>query len=274
MEIKYILEKGSGNLNEDCLIMEDNLFGVFDGASSLDKTKFEGNKTGGMIAAATAGKIFSKNHFPLHKLGVQANQAILSGMKTQNVNLKQRYKLWSTSAAVARIKDNTLEWLQTGDAHILLLYHDKSHKVLVNRYDHDYETLMMLKEQNFKQTPSFNRQVKEVRSRMNKTYGVFNGEPEALDFIANGLLPLDGVKTILLFTDGLQIPARTPLKKKSFDKFIKLYRNLGLTGLKDHIRAIEAQDPEITSYPRFKCHDDIAAISINLEEPEKLKKTA
>jgi serine/threonine protein phosphatase PrpC len=264
MEIKYILEKGSGNFNEDFLIMEKNLFGVFDGASSLDHARFEGGQTGGMIASQTAGKVFSKNHFPLKKLGVQANQAILSGMKTQNVNLAQRHTLWSTSAAVVRIKDNTLEWLQTGDAQVILLYTNGSHKTLTNRYDHDYETLMMLKEHDFKLTPSFNHQVQKVRSRMNKTYGVLNGEPDALKFVKNGFISLNDVETILLFTDGLQIPASTPSKKKNFDKFIKLYRNLGLESLKNHIRAIEAKDPEVKSYPRFKCHDDMAAIAIDL----------
>jgi len=41
MKIETIVEKGSNRLNEDNLVVEDNLFEVFDGATSLDKAFFE-----------------------------------------------------------------------------------------------------------------------------------------------------------------------------------------------------------------------------------------
>ncbi len=41
MKIETILEKGSARLNEDTLVVQGNLFGVFDGATSLNKTVFE-----------------------------------------------------------------------------------------------------------------------------------------------------------------------------------------------------------------------------------------
>ncbi|WP_300458664.1 protein phosphatase 2C domain-containing protein [Desulfobacula sp.] len=263
MEIEHILEKGSGRLNEDAVIIEDSIYGVFDGASSLDNKVFDGCKTGGMMASATAGQIFSKNHFPLMQLGRQANTAILSKMMTHQVNLSQRHTLWSTSAAVVRVGSNTLEWLQTGDAFIILIYTDDSYKVLVDKEDHDYETLLMLKKNYSHKDPAFKQQVKKIRSNMNKTYGVLNGEPGALDFVNSGFLPLEDVKTILLFTDGLQLPSTIPEKKKNFKQFMTLYQKLGLTGLKNHVRQLESQDPDIRLYPRFKCHDDIAAIAIH-----------
>ncbi len=264
MRVDHILEKGTGHQNEDFLIIEKNLFGVFDGASSLDKEQFEGGKTGGMIAAGTAGRIFSRNHYPLSHLGAQANQAILSEMKQKNIDFSQRHKLWSTSAAVVRVKKNSIEWFQTGDAHIILLYKDGSHKVLVERDDHDYETLLMLKKLKFKPAPAYQSQIKKIRAKMNRTYGVLNGEPEAMDFVNTGFEPSKEVKTILIFTDGLQLPSRTPRKKKNFDGFIQIYKKSGLCGLKNHIRQIEAQDQDINTYPRFKCHDDVAAIAIHL----------
>ncbi|CCK78912.1 protein phosphatase 2C domain-containing protein [Desulfobacula toluolica] len=263
MKIEHILEKGSGRLNEDAVVLEKNLYGVFDGASSLDNDLFEGDKTGGLIASSTASHIFSKNHFPLLKLGCQANQAILSKMMAQQVDLNRRHSLWSTSAAVVRLHKNTLEWLQTGDSYIIVIYTDDSYKVLVEQEDHDYETLMMLKRIKSCQALEFKLQVKKIRANMNKTYGVLNGEPDALDFVNSGSLPLNHVKTILLFTDGLQLPSSTPEKKRCFDRFVTLYQKLGLTGLKNHIRKVESLDPEIQHYPRFKCHDDIAAIAIH-----------
>lgn len=41
MKIETILEKGSARLNEDTLVVQGNLFGVFDRATSLNKTVFE-----------------------------------------------------------------------------------------------------------------------------------------------------------------------------------------------------------------------------------------
>ena len=264
IKTEHILEKGSGLLNEDNLIIEKNLFGVFDGASSLDHAIFDNGQTGGRIAAQIAGHEFSKNHYPLKQLGIQANQAIRSKMIDQNLDMSQRYKLWSTSAAVIRMTDTQVEWFQTGDAHIILFYNDGRFKVLATPNDHDYDTLTMFKARQFKLDAAFKEQIKKVRSQMNQSYGVLNGEPEAIDFAENGIESLEGVESILLFTDGLQLPSTTPSPLKSFDRLARMFKENGLTELKNKIRDIESQDPHITRYPRFKCHDDIAAIALHL----------
>ena len=41
IKIEHILEKGSGRVNEDRMVMGKNLFGVFDGATSLDNDFFD-----------------------------------------------------------------------------------------------------------------------------------------------------------------------------------------------------------------------------------------
>ena len=264
IKIEHILEKGSGQLNEDSLVIGDNLFGVFDGASSLDTNVFMGGQTGGMIASHTASHEFSKNHFPLDQLGVRANNAIRTKMIDENLDMAQRYNLWSTSAAVIRIEDAGLEWFQTGDAHGLLFYNDGSFRALADREDHDFETLTMLKLEKFKFNAAIKDQIKKVRSKMNRSYGVLNGEPEALDFTQKGFESLEDVTSILLFTDGLQLPSTTPAQEKSFSRLAQKFKKDGLMGVKESIRKIESQDPDIRRYPRFKCHDDIAAIAVHL----------
>ncbi|MCP3940762.1 MAG: hypothetical protein GY710_04680 [Desulfobacteraceae bacterium] len=264
-KIEYVLEKGSGRINEDILVMEKNLFGVFDGATSLDHTFFNGCQTGGLIAADTAGQIFSRNHYPLDRLAGFANNAILAKMKTHKIRLNRPGSRWSTSAAVVRIVKDRLEWLQTGDSYILIIYEDNSHKVLVDQEDHDYETLCMLKKEKNKtlSNPVIKTQVAKIRSHMNKTYGVLNGDPRAEKFMHTGFIGLDHVQTILLFTDGLTLPSETPKKKKDFSPLVELFQDLGLKGLHQHIRKMEEQDPQSDKFPRFKCHDDIAAIAIS-----------
>lgn len=263
--VEHILEQGSAQYNEDCLVIEKNLFGVFDGASSLDNALFDNGRTGGMIAAGTARDEFSKNHFPLEKLGVKANQAILSKMLAHKLDISCRHRLWSTSAAVVRVKNKTLEWLQTGDAQIILVYRDTTFKVLADRKDHDYATLTQLKQDNFcRLSPSFKNQLKRVRAGMNKHYGVFNGDDNAMEFTLGGFEDLSSVATILLFTDGLCLPQADPAPQKTYKELVRIFLEKGLEGLKDHVRQIESQDPDIRVFPRFKRHDDIAAIALHM----------
>lgn len=264
--IEQILEKGSGRLNEDCLLAKNNIFGVFDGASSIDNRLFQENRTGGYIAAQTAKNVFAKNHFPLHTLGITANEAIRSQMHINDHRPEATCQLWSTSAAVIRVKNESIEWLKTGDAQIIAIYRDGTFKVMSQRDDHDFETLRMLKETDFKMTQAFKAQVQKVRSGMNIHYGVLNGRPEAVDFLDHGHLDVQGLQTVLLFTDGLNLPDTNPSRKRSYNKLVNLFLKLGLEGLKDYVRAMEASDPDIRKYPRFKCHDDIAAVAIHIDK--------
>ena len=263
MKIEHILEKGSGSCNEDTLIMENNIFGVFDGASSLVEKRFKDQKTGGRLAAEIAGRVFAKNHYPLMHLGCEANTAILNQMKIAQVDTSRRHALWSASAAVARVTRERVEWFQTGDAYILIIRKDGSYFLPVEREDHDYETLLMLKKDANHQSRKFKNQVIKIRQQMNKTYGVLNGAPEAVGFLNTGSLPVKDIRTILLFTDGLSHPSRIPARMKNFRPLVSLYKRLGLSGLKNHIRKMESKDPFIRKFPRFKCHDDIAAIAIH-----------
>lgn len=305
IQVESVHERGTGTLNEDALLVGTDLFAVFDGATSLGKKTFpsthllnaarakQNNEyhqaaysdsplTGGAIASSTACKVFSSNNASLERLALNANLAIRQQMLDHGVNFQERETLWSTCAAAARIfsppahsrgkaieQPGQLEWVQAGDAFIVLIFNDKRYKVLGDTQDHDYETLSMWKGLNGKRQASgleisktLKDQIKKVRKGMNQNYGVLNGEDAAKNFIQSGVESLEGVKEILLFTDGLSIPSARPEKNKDFDLLIKTYLDLGLSKLTAHIRRLESQDSACISYPRFKCHDDIAAIAI------------
>ena len=266
METEHILVKGSSEINEDTLLLGENIFGVFDGATSLNGTRYGLSRTGGMIASTTACSVFSRNCHPLVDLAEGANTAIYQEMLNHGVDLSARESYWSTSAAVVRIKEKGLEWIQTGDSFIILIYKDNSYKVLGELADQDYETLSIWKQEAENSSSliheALREQIRKTRDGMNRSYGVFNGEREAVDFMRSGLEYLDDVREILIFTDGLNLPVEVPEKEKNFDLLVELYLHLGLQGLKEHIRELEKEDPQCRRYPRFKCHDDIAAISI------------
>ena len=284
MKTQTVLEKGSARTNEDYLVIQDNIFAVFDGATSLTAHRYSQGRTGGELAARTAGSVFRKNHFPLTRLAGMANREIMAQMDRNGVDTQKKENLWSTSAAAVRIQKECLEWIQTGDAVIILIYDNGSHQVLAGRDDHDYETLSMWKRlvtnrRHPETAPAENRvpdqkvpairqalasQIKKVRRQMNVTYGVLNGEPEAERFINQGMETLGRVTDILMFTDGLTIPRTMPEKRKDFSPLVSAYQSFGLDGLRDMIRLKEREDPDCLAFPRFKCHDDMAAIAISL----------
>jgi len=269
MRIAGILEQGSAAINEDVLLMEEDVFGVFDGATSLVGTVFEGGRTGGYLAARLASLAFREGGAPLTLLAERANAAIRAQMLRQGVDLARKAALWSASAAVVRVGDGGLEWVQTGDCVILLILEDGSHELLCAPLDHDRETLCLWREA-CKTTDAGIRealgaQIRKVRERMNIDYGVLNGEPEAMGFLRSGLRPLSGVAHAVLMTDGLFLPKCDPGEREDFSAFVEKFLETGLCGVRAYVRETERTDPRCAVYPRFKTHDDIAAVSLSFQ---------
>ncbi len=266
--VDTLLEKGAGKLNEDVLLREANIFGVFDGATSLDSCNFEGGLTGGKLAAHLAAEAFREGG-DLKRCAKDANNRIRDAILQSKINTEIRHKLWSTSAAVIRIFSNSCEFCQTGDSLILLLDKHGGHTLLTPETDHDRETLTMWKNTKVRPQETIQEtladQILKVRREMNISYGVLNGEPEAMDFLTHGRVDLNDISDILLFTDGLFLPKSMPSTKSDWTTFTSLYREGGLKRIRNYVRDKESQDPECRSYPRFKHHDDIAAIAISLQ---------
>ncbi len=265
--VETLLEKGSGKLNEDVLLRENNIFGVFDGATSLDTTVFEKGLTGGRLAAELAAEAFRQGG-NLRQCTENANRSIRQARRRYKVPPGDRHTLWSTSAAVIRLHRDCLEFCQTGDSLILLLQQNGGHRLLTPETDHDRETLSMWKKitapPHLTIQEALKDQIIKVRREMNISYGVLNGEQETMNFLNHGRVGLDGISDILLFTDGLFLPRSMPWEENDWAAFTLLYREGGLKKLKNYIRKIEIQDPGCRLYPRFKTHDDIAAIAISL----------
>ncbi len=266
-KVRSLLEKGSGEFNEDVLLDEGTVLGVFDGATSLDKSRFQGGLTGGLIAARTAAHTFRDKRSSLNQLVKEANRRIQKAQLEESISLNDRYKLWSTSLAVVHLDGNRLEYCQTGDALILFICNDGSYKVITPDIDIDRNTLQLWKE--MRVTPDapihevLAEQIRKVRSGMNVRYGVLNGEPEAMNFVRHGYEDLTDVSDILLFTDGLHLPRQNPLEEHDWQTFVELYLLGGLQAVRDHVRHLQQQDPACRKYPRFKLHDDIAAVAIS-----------
>ncbi len=267
LKVRSLLEKGSGEFNEDVLLEEGDLLGVFDGATSLDKRRFQDGLTGGLLAARTAAQAFQGKHGSLDQLAKEANRNIQDAQLNESIRLDERHKLWSTSLAVVHLDGNQLEYCQTGDALILFILKDGSYKVITPDIDIDRDTLHLWKEMQVSPGALIHevlaKQIQKIRLQMNISYGVLNGESEALAFLRHGYEDLSDVSDILLFTDGLQLPRENPLEEHDWQSFVEFYRLGGLQAVRNHVRHLQRQDPACRKYPRFKLHDDIAAVAIS-----------
>lgn len=268
-EVSYVCEKGSGLYNEDRLLVGDGVYGVFDGATSLEAMGLTVGLTGGAMAAQIAADTFKDSGADLFDMAVEANNRIALAEVAAGVDLKRRESLWSTSMAVVRLTNGQLEFCQTGDSLIMAINSDGSHKLLTPEIDIDGETMKLwqrsagIAEESIYST--LRQQIRKVRLQMNRQYGVLNGEPEAVSFFNHGRVSLDSVSDIILFTDGLYLPKKDPDQPTDWATFVSIYRAEGLGGLKHYVKELQRQDPNLTRFPRFKIHDDIAAVSLQLD---------
>ncbi len=274
MEIRTLYEKGGGKINEDALIASNPIFGVFDGASSLVPYVNNQGQTGAYLASHIAKQAFSRDKMSLFRLAIDANWEIERAMVEASIDTSKKTNRWATTAAVIRLNKDSFDWVQIGDSLILVIHRDASSRLLATDYDHDLQTMIKWKKLADKKVENIRAILdpddQKVTERMNIDYGAMNGEIGAEKFLKFGTEKLDGISHIILFTDGLFFPKEDPEKPDDWEMFVAHFLDgvsvPGAGGLKkvhQLVRALEDSDPNCWKYPRFKQHDDIAAISIS-----------
>ena len=263
-QVDTILLQGSGCFNEDRVLNADNLFGVFDGASSLVQDRYR-NRSGAWWAAEVACEEFSRNDDELLALARNSNRKLKRTMQEHGVNTHNKLECWSTSAAVFRIHGETLEWIQTGDCLIMGIDHCGGYQLLTPYHNHDAETLQAWQqlphETHTQALERLRPRIEQVRMRMNKDYGVISGDERAENFFHQGRGEVGDYAHVLAFSDGLFPPAKAD-EDPDFAAIAECYLRKGLTGVARWVRQQECNDPHCRAYPRFKPHDDISAVAV------------
>lgn len=265
--VQSIHEQGSGTVNEDVLLISDPVYGVFDGATSLGANRLVNGKTGGYLAARIAAETFQGDTRDLLSAAVKANNRIGKAWREAKYGSGGKETLWSTSLAVIKVRDDVVEYCQSGDSVILFLMRDGGFHCVGAEADIDRETLHMWKNMEWYEGltiyGALAEQIRKVRQGMNREYGVLNGEPEAMAFLKSGEMEREHIEEILLFTDGLTIPREDPYEEYDWQGFVDQYKEAELYGMHDHIRKLQESDPNSRLYPRFKQYDDVAAVALS-----------
>ncbi|MFA4819460.1 MAG: protein phosphatase 2C domain-containing protein [Candidatus Aenigmatarchaeota archaeon] len=265
MKVDFVFDEGSSK--EDTYLIGQNIFGVFDGANSINKFFDENGKSGGLMAASIVRDEFAANKGTLKEMAIKANNILRKKMISNNIDVSDKASLWCTTAAAVRIKNKTFEWLHVADSLILVIYMDDSFKLLAHDYDHDRGAMIVWKKLAQEKRKNIHdiiwKKTPHTRFKSNEAYGMINGEEKFSKFILTGEENLENVKHILIFTDGLILPKEDPEKEDNFNAFVRLFLKGGLKNVMQYVRDLEKDDPECWKYPRYKQYDDITAISIS-----------
>jgi hypothetical protein len=268
LKIQKIYSRGSGKINEDEFLIKDNLFAVFDGATSLIGYADKRGRTGGRIAAEIAKDIFSQNSSSLKNLAIITNKKIRAAMIKSSINVKNKEEIWSAGFAAVRIKKREIEYASILDCLILVIFKNNSHKLLNPYINHDLTDLISWKKLADRKTKNIRSEMKvrliKTRKAAGIKYSSLNGLENVEKFLKFGKINLKNIKSIILFTDGFLLPKRDPEREEDWKTFVKLYQARGIKGVLDYVRRLEATDPNCWKYPRVKQYDDATAVSIDL----------
>ena len=272
MRIDTLLEKGSGAVNEDAVLIDyaRKRFGVFDGATSVVPYVDQNGKTGGYLAAFIAKTTFQHVSGTLANCADAANDTIAAKMQQAGIDMTDKANRWNTTIAVVEISADgkTFDWINISDSLILVLYHDGTERMIIgDGYDQDREFFITWRNAVLSDNPRKADLWRDAalahRRNTNVTYGALNGEEAAMQFLRTGRESLERVAHILLFTDGLMLPTEDRALPDNFVIMAQLFREGGLPRIREYIRFFEESDPKCTRFVRTKPSDDIAAIALS-----------
>lgn len=277
LKVDYRTVKGVSELNDSLIINEDILlYGVADGVSSIVPFKNEENLTGGYIASNEVSSYFEELsiHNDLRDDLVAINNRLQAKMNEYYIDISMKETLWGTALALVKITETGVDFIQTGDCMILAVYQDSSIRPLTRlQTDHlEQIALNRWKELIHKGVNSQKDLMKDVKdilvsnrkkSNTANGYGVLNGEDHAVEYSEYGKINKNGLKHLILITDGLFLPVESVPKGERYWDYVAnsiLYK--GIEQYTNDLIELEESDPECLRFPRFKKSDDKAGLLI------------
>ncbi|WP_248926813.1 protein phosphatase 2C domain-containing protein [Paenibacillus hamazuiensis] len=279
MNIETISVQGTGEWNEDALVVNERLklYGVLDGATSLQPYRGPGGETGGYLASRTIKEYLESlsegdvAETSLKQLAVQANIRLRQKMADAGIDLTDKAALWTSGLALIRVREHAIDFAQTGDCMIAAKYEDGSVRTISRDHvEHiDLQSKKIWLEgirSGITSREQLWNMVKPVilqnKSKMNtlEGYSVISGEPEAAELVEYGTINRIRLEALLLVTDGLFLPKETDLAPAGMDSLVEQIESRTLSGYADWLINLEQDDKECQRYPRFKISDDKTGI--------------
>ncbi|MBY9079772.1 protein phosphatase 2C domain-containing protein [Paenibacillus sp. HN-1] len=279
MEVQTISVQGTGVWNEDALIVHKaaHLYGVADGATSLVPFRGPEGETGGRMASQLLKRYFEEidpaDERSLEYLIREGNRLLGEVMTASGIQMDEKDQLWTSGAAIVRIREHYIEYVQAGDCMIMAAYADGSIRAITR--DHvahiDQEAKRIWRQAIRRGIKSKDElwelvkpQIVQNKAKMNTDHGysVLNGRPEAEHYIEYGKINRIQLTGLLLHTDGLYYPEEESgdVVRNTGELLIRQIADTGLERYAEWLIEAENGDPECIRYPRFKKSDDKSGI--------------
>ncbi|MDR6549131.1 protein phosphatase 2C domain-containing protein [Paenibacillus qinlingensis] len=280
IKMQAVSRQGNSAWNEDSLLVNDNLhlYGVIDGATSLEPYRGVGGETGGYLAAQSIAKSIREmsqdnvehQHSPQDLL-LQANQQLRTEMLAAGVDVTRKEQLWGACAVIVRVHKTFVEYAHSGDCMLIAVYEDDTIRIITRD---QLEVVDRPTRQLWAQGVAsgltsrddlwelVKPQIHAGRALMNTPngYSVLNGEPELADYMEFGRISRTQLKSLLLFSDGLVAPQRELSLEEEFKQIVSRVTSMGLDNYIEWLIQVEEADPDCLQFPRVKKSDDKTAI--------------
>jgi serine/threonine protein phosphatase PrpC len=276
-----ITQKGVGALNEDAVICHPaaNLYGALVGVSSLVPYLNSNKETGGFIAANLVKDYFESLTAPgsLQDHIVKVNDLLREQMALANIDPEKKDELWGTALALVCIRDDGVEFIQTGDCMILAVYdHEEVRPLTWRQVAHLEDHAFALWQEGIRKGLKSRKELHETvidtikknryRSNTDGGYGVLNGEKDAVRYLEYGKINRTCLQHIILLTDGMFWPPSIVPEQSSYWSFVAhKILNKGMKLYTQQLIDMEEDDPECIQHIRFKKSDDKTAVVIHFQ---------
>ena len=268
--IESCTRKGTGDWNEDGLILHPpaHRYGVVDGATGLDPVCDPLGRSSGRIAMETVVTTFleQEDSASLRSLTLEANRRLRTLMQSYGVDVSDPTLRWSAAHAVVQIREDRLEWVQSGDCKIYAVSREGNVRALAEDRVKplDDRVLSRWVEEFGQSRPGgslpepIRKELRKNRARGNRPggYPVINGDPALKEHLQSGTLSLKGLSFLLLVTDGMDP------RQGDEEAWV---RRIGREGLGETMESLcreEREDEACTRVPRFKISDDKTGLLI------------
>ena len=279
-----ISEPGSPRrINEDTLGYNDHCVFVIDGATGLGDKQYI-SETG---SDASWFAQFAKNYFIQHMDGETSSATVIKSMmiaakvKFESHTHGQdvpKYAWPNASLAMLRKREGQLEFIGLGDCTIHLLdrndfmqsfcameqlsdVESANAKIHLKRVGGMKNTTTMLSEE---RTLEHLREIRSQQNTMQSGFWTLGMVPEAADHLVESIVELELPADALLCSDGFNALCDS-YRKYSPKQMVTFARSQGLDVMGDALRKIERiEDPDASSFPRFKQSDDATAVLIKI----------
>lgn len=278
MKIEKVAFKGSHEWYEDETIVNEalSLYGVIDGATSLEAYRGSKGETGAYLAAQIVKHVFESEtdkNLSIQDLALKANKLLNQKMREAGIDTGNKAALWSCALACIQIHQHKIDYVQAADCMIIAKYNDEV-RVLTR------DQVAIVGKQSMRLYDKFKAEGKthteavalikpklaENRFRANQAngYTVLNGEPELTQFLEYGTINRNGLTALYMLSDGLFLPPLFFNKdEEQWVKTIEYIDKLSLEGYGKWLLEEEQADSDCVIHKRFKISDDKTAIKIS-----------